>query len=131
MIWTVVRFPNGSWSYGGRPDSPDYAGCEVWRIYAATGKIAVKRAQSRRRSDAASKARLAEKDTAPGQAENRGQPVMEDLTWEAQIERVRKEYEDGTSGLRARFVELEAEVKEQRRRDAVLDQIAEIEEETP
>jgi hypothetical protein len=56
---------------------------------------------------------------------------MEDLTWEAQIERVRKEYEDGTSGLRARFVELEAEVKEQRRRDAVLDQIAEIEEETP
>ena len=25
QLWTVVRFPNGSWSYGGRPDSPEYA----------------------------------------------------------------------------------------------------------
>jgi hypothetical protein len=48
QFWTVVRFPNGSWSYGGRPDSPDYEQCEVWRILAATAKDAVRKAQSRR-----------------------------------------------------------------------------------
>jgi cell division protein FtsB len=51
---------------------------------------------------------------------------MEDLTWEAQIGRVRKEYEDEMTALRARIEELEAEVA--RLRDAVLDQIAEIDE---
>jgi hypothetical protein len=48
-LWTVVRFPNGSWSYGGRPDSPEYERCEVWRIEAATAKEAVKKAQAKRR----------------------------------------------------------------------------------
>jgi hypothetical protein len=61
----------------------------------------------------------------------RGDRVMFDVSWEAQIGRIRKEYEDEKTALRARIAELEAEVKEQRRRDAVLDQIAEIEEETP
>ena len=50
-MWTVVRFPNGSWSYGGRPDSPDYAQCEVWEIEAETADKAVKKAQKRRRRE--------------------------------------------------------------------------------
>lgn len=50
MIWTVVRFPNGSWSYGGRPTDPDYSECEVWRIEASTGAQAVKKAQVKRRN---------------------------------------------------------------------------------
>jgi hypothetical protein len=48
MLWTVVRFPNGSWSYGGKPDAPDYAECEVWRIDAGDGKSAVRKAQTQR-----------------------------------------------------------------------------------
>lgn len=47
-IWTVVRFPNGSWGYGGKPTDPDYAECEVFRISAADGKAAVKKAQAKR-----------------------------------------------------------------------------------
>jgi hypothetical protein len=46
--WTVVRFPNGSWSYGGRSDSPDYSECEVWEIEAETAEKAVKKARGRR-----------------------------------------------------------------------------------
>jgi hypothetical protein len=48
MLWTVVRFPNGSWSYGGKPTAPDYAKCEIWRIEAKDGKAAVKKAQAKR-----------------------------------------------------------------------------------
>lgn len=48
MLWTVVRFPNGSWSYGGKPTDPDYAECEVWQIYAKDAKAAVKAAQAKR-----------------------------------------------------------------------------------
>lgn len=51
MIWTVVRFPDGSWSYGGSPNSPDYAECEVWRISADTARAAIKRAQGKRRRE--------------------------------------------------------------------------------
>lgn len=58
MIWTVVRFPNGSWSYGGRPTDPDYAECETWRIDASNGPAAVKKAQAKR-SSANRKARAA------------------------------------------------------------------------
>lgn len=58
MIWTVVRFPDGSWSYGGRPDSPDYAECEVWRIDADTAELAVRKAQAKRRSDKARQAKV-------------------------------------------------------------------------
>jgi hypothetical protein len=50
-VWTVVRFPNGSWSYGGRPDSPDYAECEVWEIEAETAAKAVRKAQGKRRRE--------------------------------------------------------------------------------
>jgi hypothetical protein len=46
--WTVVRFPNGSWSYGGRADSPDYKECEIWEIDAETAEAAVRKAQSKR-----------------------------------------------------------------------------------
>lgn len=48
-LWTVVRFPNGSWSYGGKPTAPDYAECEVWQIEALSGTAAVKKAQAKRR----------------------------------------------------------------------------------
>ena len=47
-LWTVARFPNGSWSYGGKPTDPDYAECEVFRIAAVEGKAAVKKAQAKR-----------------------------------------------------------------------------------
>jgi len=56
-IWTVVRFPNGSWSYGGKPDSPDYEQCEVWRIAAESAKEAVKKAQAKRSRDARKRGR--------------------------------------------------------------------------
>ena len=49
-LWTVVRFPNGSWGYGGKPTDPDYAECEVWVIEASTGPAAVKKAQVKRRN---------------------------------------------------------------------------------
>lgn len=48
QLWTVVRFPNGSWSYGGKPTDPDYEECEVWKIRAASAKKAVKKAQAKR-----------------------------------------------------------------------------------
>ncbi|MFP6559347.1 hypothetical protein WJ542_13680 [Paraburkholderia sp. B3] len=46
--WTVVRFPSGSWSYGGKPDDPDYVRCEIWQIEAETSSPAVGLAQARR-----------------------------------------------------------------------------------
>lgn len=48
MLWTVVRFPNGSWSYGGKPTDPDYEECEVWQIFAKSSASAVKQAQALR-----------------------------------------------------------------------------------
>lgn len=45
--WTVARFPDGSWTWGGPADSPDYALCDVWSIVAPTAKIAVSRARGR------------------------------------------------------------------------------------
>lgn len=58
-FWTVVRFPNGSWSYGGRPNDPDYALCEVFRISARDGQDAVKKAQSQRSRNKRKEARKA------------------------------------------------------------------------
>ncbi len=46
--WTVVRFPNGSWSYGGDPSDPDYAECEIFQINSKSGKLAIKKAQNKR-----------------------------------------------------------------------------------
>lgn len=54
-LWTVVRFPDGSWSYGGSPTSPDYAMCDVWQIKAPTPTIAIRRAQGRYRRAKAKK----------------------------------------------------------------------------
>jgi hypothetical protein len=50
MLWTVVRFPDGSWSTGGKPNDPDYASCEVWQIVAASRDEAKKKAQAKRAS---------------------------------------------------------------------------------
>lgn len=47
-LWTVVRFPDGSWSYGGNPNDPDYKLCEIFRITAESGEDAKKKAQSTR-----------------------------------------------------------------------------------
>lgn len=48
MLWTVVRFPNGSWSTGGKPTDPDYALCEIWQIEADSREKATKKAQTKR-----------------------------------------------------------------------------------
>lgn len=47
-LWTVVRFPNGSWSSGGRPDDPDYECCEVYQIPASSREEATRKAKSKR-----------------------------------------------------------------------------------
>ncbi len=47
-VWTVARFPNGSWSYGGRPDDPDYECCEVFQIPASSHQEATRKAKSKR-----------------------------------------------------------------------------------
>lgn len=52
-VWTTVRFPDGSWSYGGRMNEPDYAHCEKWAIEAESGPAAVKKAQAVRRRERA------------------------------------------------------------------------------
>ncbi|WP_025140891.1 hypothetical protein [Achromobacter sp. DH1f] len=49
QLWTVVRFPDGSWSYGGKADDSAYELCEKWRLLSRTGQHAVKLAQGRRR----------------------------------------------------------------------------------
>lgn len=46
--WLVVRFPNGSWSYGGKESDPDYEECEKYRVEASDPKAAIKKAQARR-----------------------------------------------------------------------------------
>ena len=48
QAWTVVRFPNGSWSYGGKPSDPDYEQCEKFIIIATDPKKALAKARSRR-----------------------------------------------------------------------------------
>lgn len=51
ILWTVVRFPAGSWSYGGRMNDPAYRDCEKWQILASSGEKAVKKAQAKRSYD--------------------------------------------------------------------------------
>ncbi|RMM39250.1 hypothetical protein ALQ79_200472 [Pseudomonas amygdali pv. lachrymans] len=60
--WTVVRFPNGSWSYGGSPSDPDYSECEIYSIDAASPEAAVKAAQSKRSASLRKAKRQAEKN---------------------------------------------------------------------
>ncbi|KKN96125.1 hypothetical protein LCGC14_0170540 [marine sediment metagenome] len=49
-IWVIVRFPNGSWSGGGRADDPDYANCEIFKVAAQSYEQALKKAQGQRRA---------------------------------------------------------------------------------
>lgn len=46
--WLVVRFPDGSWSYGGKESDPDYEKCEKYRVDAASPEAAIKKAQAKR-----------------------------------------------------------------------------------
>lgn len=48
-LWTVARFPNGSWSTGGKPDCPDYAMCSVYRVLAVSEKEAKSKGQAMHR----------------------------------------------------------------------------------
>lgn len=47
-LWTVARFPNGSWSTGGKPTDPEYALCEVFQVRASSREQAKRLAQSLR-----------------------------------------------------------------------------------
>lgn len=49
QLWTVVRFPDGSWSAGGKPEDPAYEQCEKWCLRSFSSQQAVKLAQGRRR----------------------------------------------------------------------------------
>lgn len=51
QMWTVARYPNGSWDTGGRMDNPDYAECEVFRVAAEGRDQAKKKAQAERRKN--------------------------------------------------------------------------------
>lgn len=42
---TVARFPNGSWTTGGKPDDPAYAECSVYQVIASDDKEAKRKAQ--------------------------------------------------------------------------------------
>lgn len=44
--WTVVRFPDGSWSSGGSVDDPEYAHCEVFEVLADSREAAEKSAKA-------------------------------------------------------------------------------------
>lgn len=46
---TVVRFPNGSWSTGGRVSDPDYEQCECYVVPSISDAEAKKTAQAVRR----------------------------------------------------------------------------------
>lgn len=48
QILTVARFPNGEWTTGGKTTDPDYADCEVFRVWAADRKSAKRYAQDER-----------------------------------------------------------------------------------
>lgn len=45
MIWTVARFPNGSWMTGGTPNDPAYKDAKVFRVEADTREKAKRKAQ--------------------------------------------------------------------------------------
>lgn len=48
MLWTVGRFPNGSWTYGGSKKDSVYENCEVFQVMATTGEAAKRKAQGLR-----------------------------------------------------------------------------------
>mgnify|MGYP001564384639 CR=1 FL=1 len=53
QVWTVVRFPDGSWSSGGKIDSPEYDLCEKWSVFASDRGAAVSAAKKLRRNEMA------------------------------------------------------------------------------
>lgn len=48
QLWTVARFPNGSWTTGGGPDDPIYELSEVFQVMAGSRKHATQKARSQR-----------------------------------------------------------------------------------
>lgn len=48
QLWTVARFPNGSWTTGGSPSDPIYELSEVFQVMAASRKHATQKARSMR-----------------------------------------------------------------------------------
>lgn len=49
QLWIVARFPDGSWSSGGRASSPEYANCEIFRVLATGRDDAEKKAKAEHR----------------------------------------------------------------------------------
>lgn len=49
-LWTVARYPAGTWDTGGKISDPAYEGCEVYQILAKDRDQAKKKAQSTRSS---------------------------------------------------------------------------------
>ncbi len=45
-LWTVARFPVGSWTTGGSPEDSDYEFSEVYQIPAESREKATKKAQA-------------------------------------------------------------------------------------
>lgn len=56
-LWVVARFPDGSWSEGGKAEDPVYEGCEIFKVVANGAEQARKKAQALRRRNAARSAR--------------------------------------------------------------------------
>lgn len=50
QLWTVARFPDGSWSTGGKPSDPAYQCCDVYTVLATDRDGAKRKAQQFRRA---------------------------------------------------------------------------------
>lgn len=58
QLWTVARYPNGTWDTGGKPNDPSYEYAEVFQVIADSRDAAKKKAQAKRsRSQRASVAK--------------------------------------------------------------------------
>lgn len=49
-LWTVARYPVGTWDTGGKTSDPAYESCEVYQVLAESRDQAKKKAQSTRSS---------------------------------------------------------------------------------
>lgn len=49
-LWTAARFPDGSWSTGGKINDPAYAECTVYQVEARSHDEAKKKGQAKHRS---------------------------------------------------------------------------------
>jgi hypothetical protein len=50
-LWTVARYPDGSWGTGGSPNDADYAHCEVYQVPASDRDSATKKAKLLRKGE--------------------------------------------------------------------------------